>query len=226
MKLLPLLVSLALAGSASLATAIPRDIDGSLFDKRAPEPAPAPVPAPEAVKVGGGSNALEARGKDDDRHDDRHDDRDDDVDVKIKINIRVRSGRPSFWYRPDGSGRGYGVDWRGRGRPDYVPDDWHYFGRQIGWAPYRGWRPRSPRWEPPDVFIKIWIEVKWWSPPDYWKRYYYDHWHRDWYRYKVPHHWDWKPRPRGDGGRWWYDGDDGWYYSRRRHHDKREEVDQ
>ncbi|GAA6025522.1 hypothetical protein JCM10207_004103 [Rhodosporidiobolus poonsookiae] len=195
MKVTSLLASLALCGTFALATAIPRDslpVDDLALDKRAPAPKPEPVPEP-LFKGVEEEAALDKRGE----HDDKGGGGGGD-DVRIKINIRVRQGRPGRNYRPDGSGRGYGMDWRGHGRPNWCPDDWHYFGRDVGWAPYRGWRPNR-RWEPNDVVIKIIIRIRWWSPPNYWRQYWYSRWKCGWYKYDIPDWWDWHPRRKP----WW-----------------------
>ncbi|GAA5868282.1 hypothetical protein JCM8547_002304 [Rhodosporidiobolus lusitaniae] len=201
MKLLPLLPSLFLFSSLSLATAIPRNVVDvgapAQLDKRTPEPAPAPAPV---VEEEGG--VLEERGRGG-----------DDVSVDVNVDVRVKKGRPSYDYRPDNSGYGYAVDYRGYGPPSWCGKGWQWYGREIGWAPYRGWRPPS-RWEPPVIFVRVWIKISWWSPPDYWRRYWYNRYHDDWYRYGVPSHWGWRPRYRGGrGGGWRHEKDHGgWWY--------------
>ncbi|GAA5872469.1 hypothetical protein JCM8547_006924 [Rhodosporidiobolus lusitaniae] len=100
-------------------------------------------------------------------------------------------GTPSDSFQPDDPGRGYDVDSSGHGHPGGIPDGWRWYGRQL--APYRGWRP-PPRWEPPFVFIRVWIKVRWWSA------------------YGVPSHWGWRPKdPRGSGR--WYQRNGAWYWS-------------
>ncbi|GAA5880499.1 hypothetical protein JCM8547_008345 [Rhodosporidiobolus lusitaniae] len=195
MKLVSLLPSLALLASFTLSTALPTALDALDLEKRAPEPLPAPVSAEEGA-------ALEERGKKGG----------DDVRVDINIKIKVKKGRPRYDWKHDGSGFGYGVDYRGRKKPRYYPDGWQYFGRDIGWAPYKGWRPRE-RWEPVEIFIRIMIRVDWWSPPDYWKKYWYSRYPRSYYKYGFPSHWDWKPKDPYRGGRW-YEKGGGWYYGK------------
>ncbi|GAA5997041.1 hypothetical protein JCM11641_004322, partial [Rhodosporidiobolus odoratus] len=72
----------------------------------------------------------------------------------------------------------------------------------IGWAPYEGWAPQ-PHWQPPVVFIKIWVQVNWWSPPRNWCNYWQTHYHKNWYNYEIPSHWGWHPRPYGGKGSWY-----------------------
>ncbi|GAA6041272.1 hypothetical protein JCM8097_001308 [Rhodosporidiobolus ruineniae] len=212
MKLFPLLSSLALAGTLSLAIAIPRDLDSTAnnaleLDKRAPEPLPvAEVPVADADAV-----EVEKRGEEVSA-DNVLEERDSDLEARQdNSGFAPRQGRPSGDFRPDNSGRGYGVDYRGGSRPGSYPSGWQWYGRDIGWAPYRGWQPPR-RWQPPTVFIRIWINVFWWSPPSYWRDYYFSHWN---YQWPVPVHWNWRPRNK-DGRGFWQRRGRGYYWVDRR----------
>ncbi|GAA6042836.1 hypothetical protein JCM8097_004452 [Rhodosporidiobolus ruineniae] len=213
MKLSSLFAGLALAGTACLATAVPRNLvdlaaAGQQLDKRAP--------APEALGDLEGSD-LVARGG----HDDKK-----KVNVDVNVKVRVKSGRPSGDYRDDGSGFGYGVDWNGHGPPSWCPDGWQWYGRNIGWAPYRGWQPPH-NWQPSVIIIRIFNKISWWSPPAYARNYWYSHWDRDYYRYGIPRHWNWRPRNYPGGGRGgWYSKGGGYYWRfHGRGGHKRDEVD-
>ncbi|GAA5881520.1 hypothetical protein JCM8547_003807 [Rhodosporidiobolus lusitaniae] len=205
MKLLPLVSSLALFSSLSLATAIPRDLHDNPtaldLDKRNPEPAPEPAPLQVVKEAGGVLEERSGQGSSDDAE-----------ALEKRQQGFGRQGRPSQDFDPSDDGRGYEVDYQGHGRPRGIPRSWYWYGREIGWAPYPGWRP-PPRWEPPFVFIRVWLKVRWWSPPDYWRRYWYSRWHDDWYRYGVPTHWGWRPKDPSRRGRW-YRRNGGWYWRR------------
>ncbi|BGP18879.1 hypothetical protein JCM10213_008285 [Rhodosporidiobolus nylandii] len=184
MKLPALLVSLALAGTLALSAALPAiDTAAADLDKR--EPVPAPV-----AEGDGADKVLDERGGNS-----------TSVDVSVNVKVEVKSGTPAYDYEPDYSGYGYGVDYRGQGPPSWCPHDWQWYGRSIGWAPYAGWRP-DPRWSPPVVFIKIWVQVSWWTPPTDWCKYYRNRWPSSWYHYPIPSHWGWHPNPYRSGGYW------------------------
>ncbi|GAA5973328.1 hypothetical protein JCM11641_003074 [Rhodosporidiobolus odoratus] len=192
MRLSILLSSLTLAGTLASSAIPPSDSTALDLEKR--EPAPAAFPEPVNVESGDGEALEERQGQ---------------GEVSSP-----RSGTPSRGFSPDSSGQGYGVDYRGQGRPSWCPRDWQYYGRDIGWAPYRGWQP--PRgWKPPVIFIRIWIKVTWWSPPGYWRNYWFNRWDRSWYRYGIPVHWGWRPRPSHGPGSWHKRGN-GWYSRSRR----------
>ncbi|GAA6042647.1 hypothetical protein JCM8097_008266 [Rhodosporidiobolus ruineniae] len=108
------------------------------------------------------------------------------TDVNVDVNVKVKSGRPSYDYSPDG------------------------YGRDIGWAPYRGWQP--PRdWTPSAIFVRVAVKVSWWSPPSYCRNYWSNHWDNDYYRYGIPKHWNWRPR-NYNGGSWYHHSNGGYYW--------------
>jgi hypothetical protein len=97
MKLLPLLSVFALAGTLSLATAIPQPPDSPAaleLDRRAPEARPEAAAAVEDEGRGGGKGG----GRGDDGEDD---DEDDDNDGRVRV--RYKPGRPSRDFIPDGA---------------------------------------------------------------------------------------------------------------------------
>ncbi|GAA6025114.1 hypothetical protein JCM10207_000635 [Rhodosporidiobolus poonsookiae] len=109
-----------------------------------------------------------------------------------------RGGHCPRDFSPSGRGDdGFSLDFDGNGPPDWVPDGWAYFGREIGWAPYSGWIP-SPTWRPPVVFLKIVVRVTWWTPSSGWISYWTTRW--QWFDIEIPDRWNFSPRRRGGGG--------------------------
>ncbi|GAA5882439.1 hypothetical protein JCM8547_003543 [Rhodosporidiobolus lusitaniae] len=203
MKLLPLLSSLALFSSFTLASARPRP--RNVVDLAQPDLVKRTPGFDDGGYSHGGKGGSE-------------------VDVSVDVN--VKQGRPSYDYEPDDSGYGYGVDYRGYGPPSWCGKGWQWFGRDIGWAPYKGWRP-EPHWEPPTIFVRVWVKVSWWSPPKPWCDYWSSRYHHDWYRYGVPSHWGgWKPRGYGHGGGWKHEEDhNGYFWWNKKDGDYRDDYD-
>ncbi|BGP18932.1 hypothetical protein JCM10213_005481 [Rhodosporidiobolus nylandii] len=200
MKLPALLASLALAGTLALSAALhPSDSTAVDLEKR--EPVPAPVAEGDSA-----DKILDERG--------RSGRGGNSTSVEVSVKVKIKSGTPAYDYQPDNSGFGYGVDYNGQGPPSWCPHDWQWFGRCIGWAPYTGWRP-DPRWSPPVFFIKIWVKVTWWTPPSDWRRYHYNRWQPSWYRWPIPFHWGWLPKPLHRGGYWKRQGNEYRYYDRK-----------
>ncbi|GAA5871233.1 hypothetical protein JCM8547_007231 [Rhodosporidiobolus lusitaniae] len=199
LPLLPLTSLLLLSSSFSSTTALPSPPSPpqALQQRHHDLDAPRPALAPRAVVV----VKEEEKGfvKRDHlptltiRHEHEGEGEGEGVEKRQIAEVRPRPGLPPRDFEPDNSGRGYAVDYRGRGPPSWAESDFHFFGRSVGWAPYRGWRPPSVRWVPPSQLVEVWVEVEWWVPPANWLAYWYSRWRPSW---PVPRHWKWQPQRR------------------------------
>ncbi|GAA5898760.1 hypothetical protein JCM6882_003992 [Rhodosporidiobolus microsporus] len=194
--LLSTTASLSLLPSLSLASALPPAHANELEARSplpAPAPAPAPAPGPLALPLPLPGNAPEGA----------------QLEARQRPGggggggggrpgpVRPFPGTPARDFRPDGSGRGYAVDWRGQGAPTWAEVGWQWFGRELRWGPPRGWRVPSSRWEAPIEFVEKWSEFTWWAPSDPWKTFWRTRWPLEWYTFPLPtDNWGgFRPRP-------------------------------